>query len=119
MKKDKKQHILCGIIAAIVVGFLTYLVSGEAAGYNVAAGVYSALAGGFVAGCVKEYCDNGYSFDPTTWDCRDIGCTMIGAVIVAAGILLLHFAKGISNGDLRTPTRWFASEWGYESVILV
>lgn len=95
MKKDKRQHIICGIAAAIVVGFLTYLVSGEvAAERNVAAGVYSALAGGFVAACVKEYCDHGYSFDPTTWDWKDIGYTMIGAAIVALFIVGLHFGKG-------------------------
>jgi len=94
MKKDKKQHIFCGAIAAIVVGLITYLVSGEGGHYNVAAGVYSALSGGFVAACVKEYCDKGYCLDPTTWDWADIGATMIGAAVVAAGILLLHFAKG-------------------------
>lgn len=94
MKKDKKQHILCGIAAAVVVGFLTYIVSGEANGYNVAAGVYSALAGGFVAAAVKEYCDAGYSLDPTTWDWRDIGYTVFGAAIVALFIVGMHFAKG-------------------------
>lgn len=47
-----------GVVVAIVVGFLTYLVSGEvAAERNLAAGIYSALAGGFVAACVKEFCD--------------------------------------------------------------
>lgn len=95
MKQDKKQHILCGVAAAVVVGFLTYLVSGEvAAARNVAAGVYAALAGGFVAGCVKEYCDTNYSFNLPKWDWRDIAATMIGAVVVALGILLLHFCKG-------------------------
>jgi len=94
MKKDKKQHILMGVITAIVVGFLTYLISGEVAGYNVAAGVYSALAGGFVAACVKEFCDAEYSLDPTTWDWWDIGATMLGAAIVALFIVGLHFCKG-------------------------
>lgn len=95
MKKDKKQHIFCGIIAAIVVGFLTYLVSGEvAAERNIAAGVYAALAGGFVAAAVKEFCDKGYSIDPSKWDWRDIGCTVFGAAIVALFIVGMHFAKG-------------------------
>ena len=95
MKKDKKQHIFCGIAAAIVVGFLTYLVSGEvAAERNVAAGVYAALAGGFVAACVKEYCDAEYCLDPTTWDWRDVGFTVIGAAIVALFIVGMHFCKG-------------------------
>lgn len=95
MKKDKKQHLVMGAAAAIVVGFLTYLISGEVAvERNVAAGVYAALAGGFVAAAVKEWCDTDYIFDPTAWDWWDIGCTMIGALIVALGIVLLHFAKG-------------------------
>lgn len=94
MKQDKKQHILCGIIAAIVVGFLTYLVSGEANGYNVAAGVYAALAGGFVAACVKEWCDAEYSLDPTSWDWKDIAATMLGAAVVALFIVGLHYGKG-------------------------
>lgn len=95
MKTDKKQHLVMGVITAIVVGFITYLASGEVAvERNVAAGVYAALAGGFVAAAVKEYCDKGYSFDPTTWDWRDIGYTMLGALIVVAGILMLHYAKG-------------------------
>ena len=95
MKQDKKQHILMGAIAAIVVGFITYLVSGEvAAECNVAAGVYSALAGGFVAACVKEWCDSNYCKDPTTWDWKDIAATVIGAAAVALFIVLMHFAKG-------------------------
>lgn len=95
MKKDKRQHIICGVAAAIVVGFLTYLVSGEvAAERNVAAGVYAALSGGFVAGCVKEWCDAGYSFNLPKWDWRDIGCTMIGAADVALFIVLLHYGMG-------------------------
>lgn len=94
MKQDKKQHILCGIIASVVVGFITYLVSGETNGYNVAAGVYSALAGGFVAACVKEWCDSNYCKDPTTWDWKDIGFTMIGAAVVALFIGGLHYGIG-------------------------
>lgn len=94
MKQDKRQHLVMGAFTAIVVGFITYLVSGEYGQLNVAAGIYAALAGGFVAACVKEYCDHGYSLDPTTWDWRDIGYTMLGALIVVAGILMLHYAKG-------------------------
>lgn len=94
MTKDKKQHLGMGALVAIVVGFITYLVSGEYGQLNVAAGVYAALAGGFVAACVKEYCDKGYSLDPTTWDWKDIGYTVLGAAIVALFIVGLHFAKG-------------------------
>lgn len=94
MKKDKIQHICCGAIAALVVGLITYHITGDNGCYNVAAGIYAALASGFVAGCVKEYCDAEYSLDPTTWDWRDIAATMIGAAVVALGIVLLHFGKG-------------------------
>lgn len=94
MKQDKKQHLVMGAFTAIVVGFLTYLVSGEYGQLNVAAAVYAALSGGFVAGCVKEYCDHGYSLDPMQWDWKDIGFTMIGAVIVALFIVGMHFGKG-------------------------
>lgn len=94
MKQDKRQHLVMGVIVAIVVGFIAYLVSGECGQLNVAAGVYAALAGGFVAAAVKEYCDHGYSLDPTTWDWRDIGYTMLGAAVVALFIVGMHFGKG-------------------------
>ena len=94
MKQDKKQHIVCGAIVAIAVGLITYLMSGEDSGYSLAAGVYSALAGGFVAAAVKEYCDTGYCLDPSKWDWRDISATMVGAAVVAVFIVLLHFGKG-------------------------
>ena len=95
MKTDKRQHLVMGVIVAIVVGFITYLVSGEAAAErNVAAGIYAALAGGFVAAAVKEYCDHGYSLDPMQWDWDDIGFTELGALIVVLGIVGLHYCKG-------------------------
>lgn len=95
MKQDKKQHILMGVITAIVVGFITYLISGEVAvERNVAAGVYAALAGGFVAAAVKEFCDAGYRLNVTEWDWRDIAATMIGAAVVALFIVGLHYWKG-------------------------
>lgn len=95
MKHDKLKHILMGAIAAIVVGFITYLVSGEVAvERNVAAAVYSALAGGFVAAAVKEYCDTEYSINVTEWDWADVGCTVIGAAVIALFIVLMHYAKG-------------------------
>lgn len=94
MKTDKKQHILMGAIVAIVVGFITYLVSGECGQLNVAAGVYATLAGGFVAACVKEWCDTQYCIDPSKWDWKDIGFTVLGAAVVALFIVGLHFCKG-------------------------
>lgn len=83
-----------GAATAVVIGLITYLFSGENGGYSLSAGVYSAFAGAFVAGCVKEYCDHGYSLDPMQWDWDDIGFTMIGAAVVALFIVGLHFGKG-------------------------
>lgn len=94
MNKDKRQHIFMGAVAAIVVGFITYLVSGEGGEYNVVAGIYAALSVGFVAAAVKEYCDTNYSFNLPKWDWKDIAATMIGAAIVALFIVGLHLCKG-------------------------
>lgn len=94
MKKDKKQHLFWGAVAAIAVGFITYLFSGEDSSRSLAAGVYASLAGAFVAAATKEFCDKGYSFDPTTWDWLDIGATMIGAAVVVVFIIALHFGVG-------------------------
>lgn len=94
MKQDKRQHLVMGVIVAIAVGFITYLVSGECGQLNVAAGVYAALAGGFVAACVKEYCDAEYCLDPSKWDWRDIAATVLGAAAVALFIVGVHFGRG-------------------------
>lgn len=83
-----------GAATAVVIGLITYLFSGENGGYSLSAGVYSAFAGAFVAACIKEYCDAGYCLDPTSWDWKDIGATMIGGTVVALLIVGLHYGIG-------------------------
>jgi len=87
--KDKKYHILAGLLIAVAVGLPAYLES-----LNMFAGLWAAIAGALAAACVKEYCDTGYCLDPTRWDWQDIGFTVFGAVIVALFIVGLHFGKG-------------------------
>lgn len=83
---DKIKHIIAGVVIALVIGFPAYLESG-----NLFAGLWSAISGGLVAGCVKEYCDNTYEW---VWSWKDLGFTAIGVAIAAAFVLLLHFGKG-------------------------
>lgn len=87
--KDKLYHILAGLLIAAAVGLPCYLES-----INLFAGLWSALAGALVAAIVKEYCDTGYCLDPTRWDWKDIGFTVIGGVLVVLLILGLHFGRG-------------------------
>ena len=86
---DKKYHILAGLLIAVAVGLPAYLNN-----VDLFAGLWSALAGAMVAACVKEYCDTGYCLDPTRWDWKDIGFTLIGAVLVALFIVGLHYGRG-------------------------
>jgi len=89
MKNDKKQHILAGLFVAAIVGLPCYLES-----INLFAGLWATIASALAAACVKEYCDNGYCLDPTVWDWRDIGCTVLGAVLIALLILGMHYGRG-------------------------
>jgi hypothetical protein len=87
--KDKKYHVLAGALVAAFVGLPCYLES-----LSLFAGLWAALAGALVAACVKEYCDTGYCIDPTRWDWKDIGFTLIGAVLVALLIIGLPYGRG-------------------------
>ena len=87
--KDKKYHVLAGGFVAAFVGLLAYLES-----INLFAGLWAAFGSALVAACVKEYCDTGYCLDPTRWDWKDIGFTVIGAVLVALLIIGLHYGRG-------------------------
>ena len=89
MKKDKINHLIAGLLIASAVGMPCYLNN-----VDLFAGLWAAMAGALVAACVKEYCDTGYCLDPTRWDWKDIGFTVIGAVPVALLILGLHFGRG-------------------------
>jgi len=85
--KDKKYHVLAGLLVSAFVGLPAYLES-----LNLFAGLWSALTSGIIAGGVKEYCD--LRTEGNKWDWLDFGCTCIGAVIVAVFIILLHYGKG-------------------------
>ena len=85
--KDKKYHVLAGVLAAAFVGLPCYLES-----INLFAGLWTALTSGILAGGVKEYCD--MRTEGNKWDWLDFVATCIGAVIVAVFIILLHYGKG-------------------------
>lgn len=85
--KDKKYHVLAGLLVAASVGLPCYLES-----LNLFAGLWSALTSGILlAGC-KEYCD--MRTDGNKWDWLDFLTTCFGAVIVAVFIVAMHFGKG-------------------------
>lgn len=85
--KDKKYHVLAGLLVAALVGLPAYLES-----LNLFAGLWSALTSGIIAGGVKEYCD--MRTEGNKWDLWDFLATCLGAVIVALFIILLHYGKG-------------------------
>lgn len=85
--KDKKYHVLAGLLVAAFVGLPCYLES-----LNLFAGLCAAIVSGIIAGGVKEYCD--LRTDGNKWDWLDFGCTVIGAVLVALFIVGLHYGKG-------------------------
>jgi hypothetical protein len=80
---DKINHIIAGVAAAIIVALPAYIESN-----NLFARLWVALWSGLLAGGIKEWSD--YQHD-CRWDWYDFGCTMIGAVIVAIGLICLHF----------------------------
>lgn len=83
---DKKYHVLAGLLVAAFVGLPCYLES-----LNLFAGLWASLAGGIIAGGIKEWCDVSRG---NRWDWWDFGCTVIGAVLVALLILGMHYGKG-------------------------
>ena len=87
MMKDKKYHVLAGLLVAAFVGLPCYLES-----LNLFAGLWSAIVSGILlAGC-KEYCD--MRTEGNKWDWWDFLATCLGAVIGALFIVGLHFGKG-------------------------
>lgn len=85
--KDKKYHVLAGVLVAAFVGLPCYLES-----LNLFAGLWSAIVSGIIAGGVKEYFD--LRTEGNKWDWLDFAATCLGAVIVAVFIILLHYGKG-------------------------
>lgn len=85
--KDKKEHIIAGLLIAAMVGLPAYLDSG-----NLFAGLWSAILSTTIAGGVKEWCDCHYT--GFKWDWSDFLATALGAVVVAVFIIALHYGKG-------------------------
>ena len=85
--KDKKYHVLVGLLIAAAVGLPCYLES-----LNLFAGLWSALTGGIIAAGIKEYCD--LRTEGNRWDWWDFLATCLGAALVALFIVGLHFGKG-------------------------
>ena len=85
--KDKKYHVLAGLLVAAFVGLPCYLES-----LNLFAGLWSALTSGIIAGGVKEYWD--MRTEGNKWDWMDFCFTCLGAVLVALFIILMHYGKG-------------------------
>ena len=84
--KDKKYHVLAGLLVAAFVGLPCYLES-----LNLFAGLWSAIAGGIIAGGVKEWCDAQYGYGANA---KDFGWTCLGVAIAVVFIVMLHFGKG-------------------------
>ena len=85
--KDKKYHVLAGLLIAAAVGLPAYLES-----LNLFAGLWSAITAGIIAGGIKEWCD--MHTEGNKWDWLDFGFTCLGAVLVALFIIGLHFGEG-------------------------
>lgn len=85
--KDKKYHVLAGLLVAAFIGLPAYLES-----LNLFAGLWSSLTGGIIAAGIKEWCD--MRTDGNKWDWKDFGSTCLGAVIVALFIIGLHYGNG-------------------------
>ena len=92
--KDKKYHVLAGLLVAAFVGLPCYQLAYDAATdtHYLASAIWATIVSGILlAGC-KEYCD--MRTEGNKWDWLDFGCTCIGAVLVALFIILLHYGKG-------------------------
>lgn len=85
MINDKMKHLMAGLAIAVVVALPCYFESG-----NLFAGLWATLAG-VIVGLLKEWYD--YQNDGR-FDWRDLGCTVLGVVMVCGFILLLHVGKG-------------------------
>ena len=84
--KDKKEHLVAGLLIAALVGLPCYLDSG-----NLFAGLWAAVFATAIAGGVKELADNVYGIGA---DWKDFAATCIGMAVVVLFILGLHFGKG-------------------------
>lgn len=93
MMKDKKYHVLVGLLTAFV-GIPCYQLAYDAATdtHYLTAAIWATIVSGILlAGC-KEYCD--MRTEGNKFDWWDFAATCLGAVIVALFIILLHCGKG-------------------------
>ena len=81
--RDKKLHILAGLLTALAVGW-PCLASG------LFAGLWGCLAG-VIAGGVKEWCDMTYG---GRWDWKDFSFTCLGVAVAMIIVISLHYGKG-------------------------
>lgn len=93
--KDKLYHVLAGLLT-FFVGMPVYQLAYDAATdtHYLAAAIWATIVSAFAIAITKEFCDCDYIFDVWHFDWKDIGFTMIGAVLVALFIAGLHFGKG-------------------------
>lgn len=87
MVNDKMLHLIVGLFATAIIALPCYFFAEP---NSLGSGLWSAI-GIIVAGCVKEYCDYQYN---GKWDWKDLGCTVLGVVMVCLFIVLMHFGKG-------------------------
>ena len=83
---DKMKH-LCGGMAAAVVALPCYHSSND-----LFVGLWAALFTALLVGAVKEWCDN--STPGNQWNWVELLMTVVGGVLVALFIVMLHFGKG-------------------------
>lgn len=86
MVNDKMLHFIVGLFATALIALPCYFFAEP---NSIGSGLWSAI-GIVVAGCVKEYCDYTYG---GRFDWKDLGCTVLGVVIVCLFIILLEVGK--------------------------
>lgn len=80
MAKDKKLHILAGLLTALAVGIPCVIEGG------LFSGLWGCLAG-VIAGIVKEWCDKVYT---GKFDLKDLGYTCLGVAVAMVVIVVIH-----------------------------
>ena len=84
--KDKKYHVLAGLLVAAFVGLPAYLEN-----VDLFAGIWGAAVSVLIAGGIKEWCDNQFG-GGANW--KDYAATVLGGIIVVLLILGFHFGRG-------------------------
>ena len=87
MMNDKMKHMVAGMVAAFVVALPCYLSSND-----LFVGLWASVVTALLVGAVKEWCDN--NTPGNAWNWIELLMTVVGGVVVALVIVLLHFGKG-------------------------